>query len=73
MNIDFTNGILFIDDKIVDGNQIRAMSDQELKQLINELYELGITQGAEDTYDDAYNDGYNEGYADCIAESEGSI
>lgn len=70
MNIEFINGILFIDDKIVDGNQIRAMSDKELKYLIKELYELGIAQGAEDAYDDAYNDGYNDGYVDYVEQSE---
>lgn len=67
--ITYENRILAIGDKPVDGNQIRSMTDKELKSLINALYKLGYVDGCDESYNEGYSrgchDGYIKGYDDA--------
>ena len=72
-NVEYENKTLYIDDKIVDGNMIRAMSDEELKTLIREIYNIGYDHGYETGSDDGYNNGYDDGWYDGHADNEDSL
>ena len=67
--ITYENKILAIDNKLVDGNKIRSMTDAELKKLIQALYDIGFDDGYavgnEDGYDNGYDDGWTDRSYDC--------
>ena len=62
--VNYENRILFIDDKPVDGNQIRSMTDEELKNLIDAIYENGCDNGWINGHEYGYEDGYDDGWRD---------
>ena len=69
-NIEYSNNILFVDDKPVDRNYIRGLSDAQLKILLGAIYETGYNDGYDTGCDVGYDNGYSDGYYDHISNNE---
>ena len=69
-NIEYSNNILSVNDKLVDGNYIRGLSDAQLKALLKAVYDAGYNNGYDAGDDIGYDNGYSDGYYDHISNNE---